>query len=98
MINELETLRRFVRDMRRFESALRSDCGAYPQKFIAQELGKALDNCRDNPIRSEGGGALRTLPRSWENERGDSRIVIAEQPSQAERDAAQEAAWKELFS
>ena len=95
MIDEKETLRRFLKDVIQLKIVLENATVEADLKTVQGVLTWILEQTRDNPVRCEGGGSMR-MP----NNPGYSMpayITILPTPTQAEQDAEQEAAWRKMF-
>ncbi len=96
MIDENAGLKQFVSNIKKYAATLAEEAEPEYQN-VALMLGVLLAKARLNPVRTEGGGAflMGTPGRTFDS---TGPISIAPQPSQAEKDAEQEIAWKELFT
>jgi hypothetical protein len=98
MIDEVRTLKAMVSELAAFSARVRTGHDAEVRE-VGEQLYGILTRYRDDPFTCEDGGSTKLLGFTTAPNWGDTgrTITIAPRPSQADRDAAQTVAWKQLF-
>lgn len=101
MIDEYATLLGLVRELRKELEGWRA--GRRDPDLCLTAMFETFNEHRDNPVRCEGGGSTKLSQESIFDKTPEERDAFIQaflntrQPTQAERDAAQEAEWRKLF-